>query len=73
MYKKAADTVVLLKITNTIFAREVDTMSVIPNKYMTVFIPYRPLMHNISKLNPFLSTHKRKQVNTWISFFNFSL
>lgn len=71
MYKKAAeesDTIVLSEITDATSAREVDIMSVIANKYMTAFMTYRFIMHNISKLKPFLSTCKRKQVNNLMSF-----
>lgn len=72
MYKKAAEesnAIVLPEINDTTFAREVDIASVTANKYMTAFMTYRFLMHNISKLKPLLSTCKRKQVNNLISFF----
>lgn len=74
MYRKAAEesnTIVLPEIAGTTFAREVDAMSAMVNKYMTVFMTYRFLMHNVSKLKPFLSSHKRKQVNNLISFYSY--
>lgn len=62
MYGRAAEesnTIVLPEIAGTTFAREVDAMSAMVNNYMTVFMTYRFLMHNVSKLKPFLSSSKR--------------